>query len=45
VALDLISTYGYNRYGGIEKLRTLLENQGYTIFTELADTLVIYARA
>jgi hypothetical protein len=45
VALDLISTYGYNRYGGIEKLRTLLENQGYTIFTELADTLVIYVRA
>lgn len=45
VALDLVSTYGYNRYGGIEKLRTLLENQGYTVFTELPNTLVIYVRA
>lgn len=45
VALDLVSTYGYNRYGGIEKLRALLENQGYTVFTELPNTLVIYVRA
>lgn len=45
VALDLASTYGYNRYGGIEKLRALLESEGYTVFTELTDLLVIYHRA
>ena len=42
VALDLKSTYGYDKYGGIAKLRLLLENAGYQIYGELENTLVIY---
>lgn len=42
VALDLASQYGYDKYGGIEKLRYLLENAGYRIFAEIENTLVIY---
>ena len=42
VALDLASQYGYDRYGGIEKLRLLLENAGYRVYEEIENTLVIY---
>lgn len=42
VALDLASKYGYDKYGGIEKLRHLLENAGYRIYEEIENTLVIY---
>ena len=45
VALDLKSQYGYEKYGGIEKLRSLLEDAGYQVFLELTDVLVIYQRA
>ena len=42
VALDLASQYGYDKYGGIEKLRMLLENAGYRVYGLLENTLVIY---
>ena len=42
VALDARSQYGYDKYGGLEGLRTLLENRGYEILTEWTNVLVIY---
>ena len=42
VALDLKSTYGYDKYGGIERLRWMLENAGYRVYEELENVLVIY---
>ena len=42
VVLDVRPYYQYKKYGGLEALRFLLETNGYTVFAELSDVLVIY---
>lgn len=42
VVLDVRPYYQYKQYGGLDTVRSILENNDYTIFTELPGVLVIY---
>lgn len=44
IVLDVSYKSTYNKYGGYDKLVTLLENSDYTVFAEMEGKIVIYQK-
>lgn len=44
VVLNVSASSDFEKYGGFENLVNLLKQQGYTLFAELENTLVIYQK-